>query len=244
MKYEGSSAYEEKDFLESFLQRRNRLESPNNSIEKPVIYELLGVFQNKRVLDLGCGDALFGKELLESGALHYHGVEGSEQMCRLASVNLTGLDAQITKSTMEGFDFPESEYDIIASRLAMHYLPEVDQVFRNIHMSLKDNGRFVFSVQHPLTTSSFESKKNGDKRGSWIVDEYFDEGVRQEPWIDKIVVKHHRTIESYFSALTKAGFTVTGLQEGKPKPQYFEEEQEYIRRKRIPVILAFSCMKR
>ena len=65
MKYEGSSAYEEKDFLESFLQRRNRLESPNNSIEKPVIYELLGAFQNKRILDLGCGDALFGKELLK-----------------------------------------------------------------------------------------------------------------------------------------------------------------------------------
>lgn len=243
MKYEGSSAYEEKDFLESFLQRRNRLESPNNSIEKPVIYELLGAFQNKRILDLGCGDALFGKELLKSGAMHYHGVEGSEQMYRLASVNLTGLNAQITKSTMEAFDFPESEYDIIASRLAMHYLPEVDQVFQNIHKSLKDNGRFVFSVQHPLTTSSFESKKPGEKRGSWIVDEYFEEGERQEPWIDKIVVKHHRTIESYFSALTKAGFTVTGLQEGKPQPQYFEEEQEYIRRKRIPVILAFSCIK-
>lgn len=180
MKYEGSSAYEEKDFLESFLQRRNRLESPNNSIEKPVIYELLGAFQNKRILDLGCGDALFGKELLKSGAMHYHGVEGSEQMYRLASVNLTGLNAQITKSTMEAFDFPESEYDIIASRLAMHYLPEVDQVFQNIHKSLKDNGRFVFSVQHPLTISSFESKKPGEKRGSWIVDEYFEEGERQE----------------------------------------------------------------
>lgn len=243
MKYQGSSAYEEKDFLESFLQRRNRVESPNNSIEKPVIYELLGSFKQKCILDLGCGDALFGKELLESGALHYHGVEGSEQMSRLASANLAGLEAQITLSTMEAFDFPEGGYDIIASRLAIHYLPEVDRLFQNVHKSLKEEGKFVFSVQHPLTTSSFASKKPGEKRGSWIVDEYFEEGERQEPWIDKIVVKYHRTIESYFTALTKAGFRVDGLQEGMPKPQYFEDEQEYSRRKRIPVILAFSCSK-
>lgn len=243
MKFEGASAYEEKDFLANFLKRRNRSESPNNSIEKPVIYDLLGAFQNKRILDLGCGDALFGKELLESGALFYHGVEGSEQMSKLASANLTGLEAFITVSSMETFDFPVEGYDIVVSRMAIHYLPEVDQLFRNVSKALKVGGKFVFSVQHPLTTSSFASKTSGDRRSNWIVDEYFEEGERQEPWIDKIVVKHHRTIESYFSALTKAGFSVTGLQEGMPKQQYFVDEKEFIRRKRIPVILAFSCSK-
>ena len=243
MTFKGPSAYDEKDFLESFLQRRNRVESPNNSIEKPVIYQLLGTFQNKRILDLGCGDALFGKDLLDSGALYYHGVEGSKEMCRLASANLTGLEARITLSTMEAFDFPESEYNIIASRLAIHYLPEVEGLFENVYNSLKEDGKFVFSVQHPLTTSSFESKKTGEKRGNWIVDDYFEEGERREPWIDKIVVKHHRTIEHYFTALAKAGFIVTGLREGKPERQHFVDEQEYSRRKRIPVILAFSCTK-
>lgn len=243
MKFKGSSAYEEKDFLANFLQRRNRIESPNNSIEKPVIYELLGAFQNQRILDLGCGDAMFGKELLESGALHYHGVEGSEQMSRLAEKNLKGLKARITLSTMETFDFPKESYDIVASRLAIHYLPEVEQLFKNINETLRPKGKFVFSVQHPLTTSSFASKKSDEKKSNWIVDDYFEEGERQEPWIDKIVVKHHRTIEHYFRALTNAGFTVTGLQEGAPKRRYFEDEQEYNRRKRIPVILAFSCIK-
>ncbi|TWT07566.1 class I SAM-dependent methyltransferase [Planococcus sp. CPCC 101016] len=243
MKFEGASAYEEKDFLANFLKRRNRAESPNNSIEKPVIYDLLGALQNQRILDLGCGDALFGKELIESGVLFYHGVEGSEQMSKLASANLAGLEALITVSSMEAFDFPVEEYDIVTSRMAIHYLPEIDQLLRNVRNSLKVGGKFVFSVQHPLTTSSFASKQAGDKRSNWLVDEYFEEGERQEPWIDKIVVKHHRTIESYFSALTKAGFSVTGLQEGMPKPQYFDDEKEFVRRKRIPVILAFSCIK-
>lgn len=243
MNFEGSSAYDEKDFLANYLQRKNRTDSPNNSIEKPVIYELLGEFQNKQILDLGCGDALFGKELLQAGANHYHGVEGSHEMGSLAKQNLEGLDARISLTTMESFDYPKECYDIVASRLAIHYLTDAGQLFKNIYHTLKPQGKFVFSVQHPLTTSSFDSKKFGEKKSNWIVDDYFNEGERQEPWIDKVVVKQHRTIESYFKALTTAGFKVTGLQEGMPKQQHFEDEGEFNRRKRIPVILAFGCSK-
>ena len=243
MEFRGSSAYEEKDFLENFLHRRNRAESPNNSIEQPIIYELLEDFQNQCILDLGCGDALFGKELLERGARYYHGVEGSEGMKKLATANLQEANADVTLATMETFDFPEKTYDIVASRLAIHYLAEVDQLFQSIYKTLKAEGRFVFSVQHPLTTSSFASKLPGEKRSNWLVDDYFKEGERQEPWIDKIVVKHHRTIESYFTALTKAGFSVMALQEGKPERRYFNSDEEYLRRMRIPVILAFCCRK-
>ena len=243
MNFKGSSAYDEKDFLENFLQRRNRAESPNNSIEKPVIYELLGNFQNQCILDLGCGDALFGKELLEKGAHYYHGIEGSEEMKRLATANLQGANADVTLATMQAFDFPEKTYDIVASRLAIHYLPDVGQLFQNINRTLKDGGRFVFSVQHPLTTSSFASKLSGKKRSNWLVDDYFKEGERQEPWIDKIVIKHHRTIESYFTSLTNAGFSVTSIREGKPDRDYFNSDEEYKRRMRIPVILAFGCHK-
>lgn len=34
MEYKGASAYENDSFFESYLSRRNRKESPNNSIEK------------------------------------------------------------------------------------------------------------------------------------------------------------------------------------------------------------------
>ncbi|ANU10598.1 methyltransferase type 11 [Planococcus antarcticus DSM 14505] len=243
MNFKGSSAYEEKDFLANYLQRRNRIDSPNNSIEKPVIFELLGAFKKKKILDLGCGDALFGKELLRAGADYYHGVEGSLKMGSLAEQNLEGLDARITLTTIESFEYPKESYDIVASRLAVHYLPDIEQLFKKIYHTLKTKGKFVFSVQHPLTTCSFESKNSGERRSNWIVDDYFEEGERQEPWIDKIVVKYHRTTESYFTALRKAGFIVTDLQEGMPKQQNFEDDKEFTRRKRIPVILAFSCSK-
>lgn len=57
------------------------------------------------------------------------------------------------------------------------------------------------------------------------------------------MVKYHRTIENYFIALRQVGFTVLDLREGTPKREHFSSEEEFVRRQRIPVVLAFSCVK-
>ncbi|MFJ5769377.1 class I SAM-dependent methyltransferase [Psychrobacillus sp. NPDC093180] len=243
MEFKGSSAYDQVEFFKNYMKRRGRLDSPNNAIEGPIIYELMGDFQEKKVLDLGCGDASFGKELLEKGAKHYLGIEGSEQMVATAKENLLNRNGIVHFGTMESFHFPVNEFDIITSRFAIHYIEDIQKLFNRVYDTLNDNGRFIFSVQHPLTTSSFVSKQTGDKRGNWVVDDYFLDGVRKEPWIDKVVVKYHRTIEQYFTALKNAGFSVLDLREGTPKRAHFSSEEEYERRLRIPIVLAFSCLK-
>ena len=57
MELRGASAYDHEDFLSNYIKRRGRKNSPNNAIEGPIIYELIGDFRNKSILDLGCGDA-------------------------------------------------------------------------------------------------------------------------------------------------------------------------------------------
>jgi SAM-dependent methyltransferase len=243
MEFKGASAYDQEDFFSNFMKRRDRKDSLNNAIEGPIIDELIGDVQQKDILDLGCGDAAFGKELLDKGAASYTGVEGSEQMAAAARLNVVDKNGVIIRETMESYDYPAETFDIVTSRFAFHYVPDIQPLFQNIHKALKKNGKLVFSVQHPLTTSSFISKQSGDKRGNWIVDDYFLEGERKEPWIDQVVVKYHRTIEQYFRTLTACGFTVTDLREGTPKREHFSSEEEFVRRQRIPVVLAFSCIK-
>lgn len=243
MEFRGANAYDEENFFASFMKRREREDSPYNAIERPIIYELLGDFKNKNVLDLGCGDALFGKELLNKGAGFYEGVEGSKQMLSVANMITSGERALIHYNTMESFIYPIHKFDIITSRLAIHYVSDIHLLFKKVHKALKDDGKFVFSIQHPLTTSSFVSKESGDKRGNWLVDDYFVEGERKEPWMGQTVVKYHRTIEQYFNALAGAGFSITDLREGTPKLEHFADENEFERRLRIPIILAFSCKK-
>jgi SAM-dependent methyltransferase len=243
MEFRGASVYNQTDFFSNYMKRRNRQDSPNNAIEGPIIFELIRSIQEISILDLGCGDASFGKELLHLGAKNYTGVEGSEQMVEAARSNLLEQNGTIHCETMESYDYPEEAFDLVTSRFAFHYVSDVNRLFQDVHKTLKENGRFVFSIQHPLTTSSFASKQSGDKRGNWIFDDYFHEGERKEPWIDQVVVKYHRTIEQYFIALRQAGFTVLDLREGTPKREHFSSEEEFVRRQRIPVVLAFSCVK-
>ncbi|MEI4769068.1 class I SAM-dependent methyltransferase [Psychrobacillus sp. FJAT-51614] len=243
MDYRGSSAYDQSEFFSSYLKRTGRKDSPNNAIEGPIIYELVGDITNKTILDLGCGDARFGKELLEKRAKYYTGIEGSKQMAASAIQQISGMSGAIHLESMESFRYSQNEYDLVTSRFALHYVEDIQKLFNNVHNTLKENGKFVFSVQHPLTTSSFESKKAGDRRESWIVDDYFIAGERKEPWIDEVVIKYHRTIEQYFQALVRAGFQIVDLREGEPKLEHFSSEDEFKRRQRIPVVLAFSCVK-
>lgn len=244
MNYRGSSAYDEQDFLANYLKRRSRKDSPNNAMEAPAIGELLGSIEGKQILDLGCGDGIYGKQLLEKGAHSYTGVEGSAAMAELAKSRLgANANGKIIHSNMETHQFPQQEFDVVLSRMALHYIEVLEPLFVSIRETLSGGGKFVFSVQHPLTTSSFASKRDGDKRGDWLVDDYFQQGERQEPWIGKTIVKYHRTIESYFTSLVSAGFAVEALREGEPKLENFSDSQEFERRKRIPVVLIFSCRK-
>lgn len=243
MEFKGSSVYDQSDFLSNYFKRRGREESPNNAIEKPIIYDLLQEVKGKTILDLGCGDAAFGRELLAAGAGSYEGIEGSEAMCFLAKESLKETTGTLFQGAMEEYPFPKERFDIVTSRFAIHYIEDIEALFANVHQTLKHQGQFLFSVQHPLTTSSFASKQAGNRRENWLVDDYFIQGERKEPWIDKIVVKHHRTIETYFTALAKAGFKITALREGEPDRRLFNSEEEYQRRRRIPVMLVFSCEK-
>lgn len=242
MEYNGAAVYDDDEFLDNYLTRRHRAESPNNVIEKPVLMELIGDVSGKKILDLGCGDAEFGLELLKQGCSFYEGVEGSLNMVKKAKDILDPTGGKVHHSSMEDWDYPHEQYDLVVSRLALHYLENVEFVFKRVYSSLQEGGEFVFSVQHPILTSSVQSATKS-ARTNWTVDDYFHTGKRVEPWIAKEVVKYHRTIEQYFQELKRAGFKIEEISECRPRPENFKSEEEYRRRMRIPLFLVFACSK-
>lgn len=243
MEYKGSSAYDNTDFFVNYLSRRNRADSPNNIIEKPVLLELIGDVVGKQVLDLGCGDAGFGYELLKLGCGFYEGVEGSVNMVNEARNKVDSANSKIHHAAMESWNYPAQQYDLVISRLALHYLQDLKPTFDQIRRALNSKGKFIFSVQHPVLTSSMKSAAASGKKSDWIVDDYFEMGKRTEPWIGESVIKYHRTFEEYFQSLKRAGFQVEDVRECTPNYQMFNSEEEYQRRMRIPLFLVFSCTK-
>ncbi len=243
MKSDGSSFYDDEAFFKTYMEHRHRQENPNDTIEKPILLDMIGDPRWKRVLDLGCGDAALGVDLLARGAQSYTCIEGSRKMAEMAQKSLDGTRSEVICTSMETWNYPEKAFDLAVSRLALHYVEHLDEVFRNLYRALSPGGLCVFSVEHPVITSSDRSRPESGPRHEWIVDNYFDTGLRISPWLGSEVVKYHRTIEDYFSMLQNAGFTVENLRESRPRRENFVSDETYQRRKRIPLFLFIAARK-
>lgn len=242
MNYSGASAYDEPTFFEKYSNKRNQKDTPNESMEKPAFNELLGETRGKHILDLGCGNGLYGKELMEKGAESYHGIDGSENMLSLAIENLSEYDCKLERQNLEDFLFPTETYDLVISRLVFHYITDLLPVWKGIWRSLKSGGKLTFSVEHPVLLSCNDSYKEG-KRATWLVDRYFHSGEREVEWLGTPVLKYHRTLEEYLNLVERAGFRFESLREAKPMKENFHDENEYERRMRIPLFLIMSLKK-
>ncbi len=243
MPFKGPDAYDEEGFFSSYLSRRYRGESPNLTMEEPAFYSLAGSPSGKEILEIGCGDGSYAASLLEAGCASYTGIEGSQKMARLAQKRLGDSNGTVIHSRIEDYEWEQEKYDLILSRLVLHYIEDLAPVLSHIRSSMKPGGRLVISVQHPLLTSSFKSMGSNGKRKEWIVDDYFLTGKREEPWMGSLVVKYHRTVENYFGLLQQAGLTVESLKEAVPQEGLFMDKSEYERRRRIPLFLLFSCSR-
>ena len=244
MGLQGPEFYDDNAVFNTYqMQRENRRDSPNDALEKPIFDELTGNLANLRILDLGCGNAKYGVEALQQGCRAYLGIEGSRNMFGLAEQTLAGSTGQVVQATIEGWDYPKQQFDLVTARLSLHYVADIDTLFTNVFNALADAGRFIFSVEHPVITSSDSAWRTGGPRQHWIVDDYFTTGARVTTWMGGEVIKYHRTVEDYFIGLQKAGFTVTSLRESRPQREHFHDQANYERRMRIPLMLFFSATR-
>ena len=244
MAYDGTAFYDDDEIFKTYMARRQRTDNPNDTLEKPVILELIGEFTNKRILDLGCGNAAIGKEALTKGCQSYLGIEGSSNMVKSGQQALAGTNGKIVQAAIENWDYPTLAFDVVVSRLVLHYIQDIDAIFRQVFRTLTNSGRFVFSVEHPVITSCDRAWQGNGKRQDWLVDNYFDTGQRVTSWMGGQVIKYHRTVENYFVSLQRAGFVVESLREAEPQQKHFENDDEtYQRRKRIPLFLIMAGQK-
>ena len=245
MVHEGSTFYDVDSVFETYMARRQRKNNPNDTLEKPVILELAGELTNQRILDLGCGDATLGREALTRGCQSYLGIEGSSNMVNSAQQILAGTNGKVVHAMLESWSYPVQAFDLVISRLVLHYIKDIDSVFRQVYQTLTNNGRFVFSIEHPVITSCDRGWQGDGPRQDWLVDNYFETGERITSWMGGQVMKYHRTVENYFVGLQRAGFVVASLREAEPERKRFDENDNdtYQRRKRIPLFLIMAGQK-
>lgn len=229
---------------------RENPSAANGIVEKPALFSLCPDFENKTVLDLGCGYGENCRESAKLGAKLVIGIDISEKMLQIATAENARHNIRFLRMSMNDFSSLNQKFDIVLSSLAVHYVEDFDALLTTVFDLLHDGGWFIFSQEHPLTTAL--KLKNGSR---WSRDgdgnilhynltDYSLSGKRETDWIIDGVIKYHRPFSSILNSLISAGFCIEKVLEPLPDEKIIAQYPAYQKTVHKPDFLLVKARKR
>lgn len=176
----------------------------------PVILQLAGNLQNKKVLDAGCGNGYLSRKLAKLGA-KVDGVEPSSslyQYCsKLEKENPQGITYK--KEDLTKLDISDA-YDTVLLINVLMDIPDYKSALRNCIKALKANGQLILSILHPC----FPGFENDWKKLNFVkIENYFD----PVPIKQKYGYLIQRPLQDYINTLIKLGCSIERVVEPRLK---------------------------
>ncbi|PJG82860.1 class I SAM-dependent methyltransferase [Caviibacterium pharyngocola] len=243
------SVYDTAEFFSLYQKLRENPLSLNECVEKPTMLSLLPDVNGKRILDLGCGCGEHLALYLQRGAASVVGVDLSEKMLQQAQQNLADFSPHFAlhRLSMERLEsLPETNFDLITSSFAFHYIEDFDALLQQIAAKLTPNGYLIFSQEHPIVTCYREGdrwEKNAQKEQvAYRLNYYREEGERDRNWFKQPFKTYHRTLSTVVNLLIKNGFQIEEMAE----PMLTQQSQWHAEFKDLrhrPVLLFIKAKK-
>ncbi len=246
------SVYDAPQFFELYQKLRENPLSLNEVVEKPTMLSLLPDLTNKKLLDLGCGTGGHLLLYLQRHARFVVGIDLSHNMLKQAEHDLSklfqnGPHFALHPLSMEQLaDLPESNFDVITSSFAFHYVQDFAKLLQDIRQKLTPNGYLIFSQEHPIVTCYQEGdrwEKDQHKRQvAYRLNYYRDEGERERNWFKQPFKTYHRTTATIVNQVIQAGFQIEQMAEPMLADQP-EWQQEFKDLQHRPVLLFIKAKK-
>lgn len=159
----------------------------------------------RRILDVGCGEGILGKRLLEKGVKEVVGVEIEQAVCEKARENLS----IVICGNIEEIDLPfeEKYFDCIVFADILEHLKDPLSVVKKLKKHLKDSGVVVASIPNVR----YYQVINMLVDGYWT---YGDYGI-----LDRTHLRFF-TKKEILALFKNAGFEITTIA-GNVDPKYY-----------------------
>lgn len=241
-----NNKYDDTIFFNKYSKMDRSVYGLQGAGEWQTFKSMLPKLNDKRVLDLGCGFGWHCKYAIENKAKSVIGIDSSKKMIGKAQ-RINGDEAiEYINSTIEEIELKNEDFDVVISSLALHYVEDFYKVCKKVYCSLRDDGEFIFSVEHPVFTAYGNQKWYTDESGRilhWPVDNYFYEGERESNFLGENVIKYHKTLTTYINTLLKCGFTIKEVIEPTPPKEMIDEVDGMKDELRRPMMLLVSARK-
>ena len=220
-----SNIYDNDEFFsayEKMPRSKGGLESAGEWHQlKPMFPDLKG----KTVLDLGCGYGWHSKYASLMGAEKVIGIDISRRMIEKAKTINCEKNIEYEVCNLEDYSYPEDTYDLVISNLVLHYIENLEDIYRKVYRTLKTKGVFLFNIEHPTFTAGIKEDWIYDKEGKpeyWAIDNYYSPGERETLFLGQKVIKEHHTLTQILNTLLIVGFRILNVEEAMPPKEMMD----------------------
>ena len=201
-----------------------------NCFIMPNMLRFMGDVKGKRILDLGCGEGGYARELAKKGA-HLTAIDCSSKAIEyaMALAKKENLDIEhYIRNSSDLFEIESEQFDIVLCSMMLMDCEDFDGTLREAYRVLKKGGHLFASVLHPCFDGNHDTGIGRQGEGinrEVVVKNYFEPQTWEAPLFRGTipVIWRHRTIQDYVKTFIKTGFTIVDLNEPRA-----DEEQEKI----------------
>lgn len=174
-------------------------ENRTRDLDKTATIETLKNYDFESVLELGCGTGKNTKWLLEK-VKQIIGLDFSQEMLKKAKEKISDERVIFKKADLtESWKIDNNFADLITCSLTLEHLKNLNHVFNQARLKLKNNGLFFISELHPFkqysgSKANYETKNGTKELEVYIhhVSEYIDDAknngfelVEMKEWFDE-----------------------------------------------------------
>ena len=216
----------------------------------PRMFEMLGDVRGRRVLDLGCGEGGYSRELALRGA-SIIGVDGSARLIEVARERAlaAGVEADFRCANANALEsIPDSSLDLVLASMSLMDIEDYSGAVWEVCRVLMAGGELLMSITHPCFSGP-TSEWVHDEAGAtqyFAVDRYFERSVWDERITQRFrvpVVRRHRPLEDYMGELLKAGLMLREFQEPSATVDDLKSSARFEHLTRIPYFLFMRWTK-
>jgi ubiquinone/menaquinone biosynthesis C-methylase UbiE len=200
-----------------------------NYFLQPRMLALAGAVDGLRVLDLGCGEGAYARELARRGA-RVTAVDGSPTLVDEARQRAAaaGLDIDCVCANANALTgLAPGSFDLVIASMVMMNVEDYGGAVAESFRVLAPGGALCVSITHPCFSAPVSDWIHGKGRRAqhFAVDRYFE----RIAWEDRITpafraptLRRHRPLEDYVNGALRAGFVLREIQEPTPTPAELE----------------------
>ncbi len=220
-----NNEYDHEIFFQKYAEMPRSKNGLNAAGEWHQLKPLFPPLHGKTVLDLGCGYGWHCRFAAEQGAAQVLGLDLSRKMIEEAKKRSTEKTITYRVCGIEDYAYPENSWDCVVSNLALHYVENIEDIFQKVYRTLKQDGTFLFNIEHPVFTAGVGQDWVYTDEGTpqyWPVDRYFIPGARNTHFLGCDVVKQHHTLTQILMGLLHYGFELKAVVEAEPPAEMLD----------------------